>query len=76
MPPEEAAQEIILIYPTHVVVDTRDGFTWARDGDGTPFTEGTARAFTAQRNAELAEPGRTYRTFALLPMLEERTHHE
>lgn len=46
--------------PTHIVVDTRDGYLFRAAGDGMLFTAATARAFAAHRNEDFpaAEHGR------------------
>lgn len=38
--------------PTHIVIDTTDGWTWARDQQADPFTESTATEWAAILNAE------------------------
>lgn len=38
--------------PTHVVIDTEDGWTWWRDAHGLPFVEDTATAWAAVMNEE------------------------
>lgn len=53
--------------PTHVVVDTSGGYTWAFDADGKPFVEATAGRFAVARNSEMKPPFQTYRVFALTP---------
>jgi hypothetical protein len=53
-------------YPSHVVVDTRDAYTWAFDLEGKKFTETTARRFAAERNEDY--PERTYQVFKLEPV--------
>jgi hypothetical protein len=52
--------------PTHVVVDTRDGMTWAVGEDGQPMIEATAGRFAVKRNSELPPERRTYRVFRLI----------
>jgi hypothetical protein len=52
---------------SHVVVDTQDGYTFAKGADGNLFTAATAAAFAAQRNAEMKPQFRSYRVFALVP---------
>jgi len=52
--------------PTHVVVDTRDGHTWAVGEDGQPMVEATAGRFAARRNSELPRERQTYRVFRLI----------
>jgi hypothetical protein len=55
--------------PTHIVIDTRDGWTWARDRDGHPFTETTATTFRDAMN-EVANPAkRTYVMAAVVPVM-------
>jgi len=53
--------------PTHVVVDTRDGYTWFMGEDGRPMVEATAGRFATKRNDELPRERQTYRVFALVP---------
>lgn len=47
-------------YPTHVVIDLRDGYTWAKDTNGKPLTEKTATEMAAKWNAEMKEEARTF----------------
>jgi hypothetical protein len=64
-------------YPTHVVVDTIDGFTFTHDASGVLFTKGTATAFAREANAAgerigagpvLRKPGsQAYALFSLKP---------
>ena len=49
------------VSPTHVVVDTLDGYTFDRDVNG-PFTLVTATAFATEYNGYLKVP--TYKVFA------------
>jgi hypothetical protein len=49
-------------YPTHVVVDTIDGFVFYEDVHGNPFDQLTATQFARESNAR-RKPGR--KTFAL-----------
>lgn len=53
--------------PTHVVVDTRDGHTWAVGEDGQPMNAATAGRFAVRRNDELPRERQTYRVFHLVP---------
>ena len=52
-----------LVAPSHVVVDTLDGFTFSKDINGELFTLVTARAFAVERNIASKTP--SYRVFAL-----------
>src|SRR5581483_12449060 len=52
--------------PTHVVVDTRDGYTWAKDGHGQPLTEETAAQMAQAYNDEMKPEYRTYQVFKLV----------
>ena len=54
--------------PEAVVVDDRDGYTWAKGADGKPFTAATATAYAAKLNAE-CKPG--HQTYAVLPVGQE-----
>jgi hypothetical protein len=60
--------------PTHVVIDTRDGYVYRAGSDGILFTGRTARAFRDHRNAGLKPEHRTYEVFSLVhcPGLRER----
>lgn len=54
-------------YPTHVVVDTIDGYTWAKDMRGESFTQLTATGFARAMN-QTRKPGhKTYALFRLVP---------
>lgn len=53
--------------PTHIVVDTRDGYDYRAASDGVLFGAETARAFAEQRNAELKPEFRTYVVRRLVP---------
>lgn len=55
--------------PTHIVIDTADGFVFARDGEGHGFTAGTAAHFASLRNSELAPERRTYVVATVTPVL-------
>jgi hypothetical protein len=52
---------------SHVVVDGHDGYTFWAGADGALFTEQTAAAFAAGRNAEMKPEHRLYQVFALTP---------
>lgn len=56
------AEEPAPVAPTHVVVDTQDGYTYSADVKG-PFTLETATAFADFRNS--VSRASTYRVFAL-----------
>lgn len=45
-----------IMAPTHIVVDTRDGYVMWRTRHGEPFTADTAAATAAERNAPLINP--------------------
>lgn len=51
--------------PTHVVVDTRDGYTWAFDADAKPFTYHTASKFADVRNSERKPETPPFKLFRL-----------
>lgn len=53
--------------PTHIVVDTRDGYLYRAPSDGVLFTAATARAFAESRNAEMKPEHRTYAVRRLVP---------
>ena len=53
-------------YPTRVVVDTQDGYTFAKGSDGELFDQATAEAFASARDAEMKPEYRTYQVFALV----------
>ncbi len=55
------------MFASHVVVDTIDGYTFRAGSDGVLFTEATATAFAAERNAEMKPQYRSYQVFALVP---------
>lgn len=57
----------MIMQPTHVVVDTRDGHTWATGEDGKPMVAATAGRFAVKLNDELPRKRQTYRVFALVP---------
>lgn len=53
--------------PTHVVVDTTDGYTFKNGSDGVLFDQRHATAFAAQRNADLKPAYRgAYQVFRLV----------
>ena len=54
-------------YPTHVVVDTHDGYPFWAGADGELFTLESATAFARERNAEMKPEHRTYALFRLEP---------
>lgn len=51
------------VVPTHVVVDTRDGYVFSKDSYGRPFNGSLAHMFANSRNME--KPG-TYKAFQLI----------
>lgn len=51
--------------PTHVVVDTRDGYVFSRDSYDRPFNGSLAHMFANSRNMET--PNR-YKVFRLIEM--------
>jgi hypothetical protein len=53
-------------WPTHVVVDTRDGQTFSRDLQGHSFTLATATEYARERNAGCNPGYRSYQVFTLL----------
>lgn len=53
--------------PGAVVVDTRDGFTWAKDDLGIPLTPATARALADKFNADMDRERQTYQVYRLMP---------
>lgn len=53
------------LVPTHIVVDTRDGYIFGRDSFGTPFTHEIANRFAAVRNSELRQ-GNPFQVFQLV----------
>jgi hypothetical protein len=55
--------------PTHIVIDTRDGWTWARDVDGHPFTETTATLYAALLNDNSKPEYRTYIVAVVTPVM-------
>lgn len=57
---------------THVVVDSRDGYTWWRDINGNLFTEETANAWAKMVNDEMIPEARTYVVRALVGPTEEQ----
>jgi hypothetical protein len=52
--------------PTHIVVDTQDGFVFSKDADGVLFTESIAWSFANKRNLERKAEFRTYQVFELV----------
>lgn len=53
--------------PTHVVVDTTNGYTFKNGSDGVLFDQRHATAFAAQRNADLKPAYRgAYQVFRLV----------
>ena len=58
-----------MMMPTHIVIDTRDGWTWARDRDGHPFTEATATTFRDLLNGDLKPERRTFIMAAVVPVM-------
>jgi hypothetical protein len=52
-------------HATHVVVDTKDGYTFWKGGDGELFRYEGAREFAEHRNAEMKPEHRSYLVFAL-----------
>jgi hypothetical protein len=55
--------------PTHIVIDTKDGFVFARDHGGHGFTEATATQFANLRNSELPSERRTYVVATVTPVM-------
>ena len=53
------------IAPSHVVVDGHDGFTWAQDEAGQPFTIEAARDLAARWNARMKPEHARFRVYAL-----------
>jgi hypothetical protein len=56
------------MHASHVVVDTRDGYTFWKDADGELFTLDTAHRFAMVRNHELIDPTQ-YHVFALVEVV-------
>ena len=54
--------------PTHVVVDTLDGYTWSRDEESRPFNADTAVEYARERNEALVTTHRSYQVFVLHPL--------
>lgn len=54
------------VVPGAVVVDTRDGFTWAKDSAGQPFTPAAAREMAAKFNGEMQPEHRTFKVYRLV----------
>jgi hypothetical protein len=61
-----AEQAYIPQCPTHVVVDTIDGYVFKGDSLGDLFNQERATAFAAVRNAELKPEFQSYKVFALV----------
>ncbi len=53
-------------FPSHVVVDTIDGYVFKAGSDGELFTLETATAFARERNSERKPQHRTYAVFRLV----------
>ena len=53
-------------YPTHVVVDTTDGYVFSAGSDGKLFTELTVKIFASMRNAEMKPEYQSYVVFMLV----------
>lgn len=53
--------------PTHIVIDTTDGWTWARDRNGNPFTDETAHAWAKLLNDERKPERRTFIVAVVTP---------
>ena len=53
-------------YPTHVVVDTCDGYVFRSGHDGVLFTVDSAQAFADHRNAEMKPEYASYAVFKLV----------
>ena len=64
------------MHATHVVVDTRDGYTFWNDSTGQLFDQARATSFAGQRNAERKPEHRTYQVFALTTDLDAATMHD
>lgn len=54
--------------PTHIVVDTKDGFVFSRDRYGNLFDEENATRFAEIRNHELPDEHRTYVVCIVAPV--------
>ena len=54
--------------PTHLVMDTRDGFIYSRDSSGRPFNKERAIQFARDRNSEMKPGYRNYAVFELAPV--------
>ena len=61
-----------MTHATHVVVDTRDGYTFWRNPKGVLFDEHEAVLFAQTRNAGLPPKLRIYHVFALDQVPDER----
>jgi hypothetical protein len=55
--------------PTHVVMDTSDGFIWWRDSLAQGFTLASATAWAHDSNAVMKPEHRTYRVYALAQVI-------
>lgn len=53
--------------PTHIVVDTRDGMCFYKDGKGRLFDESVARRFADHRNREQIAPSYVVTALTLVP---------
>lgn len=51
---------------THVVVDTHDGYTFAKDQEGNLFDQASAIRFATLRNREMKPEHRKYRVYRLV----------
>ena len=58
---------------THVVVDTKDAYTFWAGASGVPFDYEGAREFAEHRNAEMKPEHRSYRVFRLVEVPEADT---
>ena len=61
-------------YATHIVVDTKDGYSFWAGADGNLFTLETATAFARERNREMKFPHRSYALFRLEPEYKNTPH--
>jgi hypothetical protein len=55
------------VHPSHVVVDTRDGYVFRTDSDEYLFDAETAAAFAKRRNPQLNPELGSYWVFKLVP---------
>jgi hypothetical protein len=53
-------------YPTHIVVDTIDGYVFSANRYGVLFDKEDAVRFARERNAEMKPQHRTYAVFRLV----------